>query len=712
MSDVSYGGQVSASPLAGSGPADPNGSRVLHTSFGRHSVGFKAMVLVVLLILLSVAASAGYLLTSFAAFNRAQELQRLSENVAAAQQILNPEHDVYSTSGGVLRLGAHILNFDDYSVDLISKTFGGVATLYAGDVRVATNLRNANGARAVGTRMEPGPAYEAVLHRGERYTGVADIFGKRYLVAYDPIKDDSGHVLGILFIGLERDKADKAFNHALILSVLIGLGLTAVGIVIGCLTFGRLFAPFRPLSAAMSDAVHGRLQDDMHYDQRKDEFGQLARTIRLFAHGQREAEALRQRAEDERRAAAEREQAAELSARQENERLVLDTFGAGLEALAQEDFSYRLTGNIPQAYLPLQQHFNHAIAMCEENRITREAENQRAAEERVAAAEAQRRAEEEAAVRSMEMVVASFGAGLQALAARDLTFRVTQDLPEGYRVLQQDFNDAMAQLEEAMADVSDRVSTLSGSAGELNRASGELASRTERQAASVEESAGALASVSATIGESARMAQTASDVALAAQGGAEKGAALAAQSISAMDEIARSSDQIAQIIAVMDEVAFQTNLLALNAGVEAARAGDAGRGFAVVASEVRALAGRSAEASREIRGLIGQSRTNMASGIRLVQDSGAALKSIVSDVRNICQLMGDIAATQRTQAQSLAAVDGAVGDMDRTTQQNAAMAEESHAASETVRQVAAELNEVVARFRIGGADNVVHLRRG
>lgn len=673
----------------------------LRTSFGLHSVGFKAIILVVLLILLSVAASAGYLLSSFAAFNRTQELQRLGENVAAAQQILNPEHDTYTNSGGVLRLGAHILNFDDYSVDLISKTFGGVATIYAGDVQVATNVRKADGARAVGSRMEAGPAYEAALHRGERYTGVVTILGKKYLGAYDPIKDDSGHVLGVLFIGLERDKADQAFNHALILSVLIGLGLTAVGVLLGCVIFGRLFAPFRPLSAAMSDAVSGRVQDDTRYDQRKDEFGQLARIIHLFAQSQRATEQLRQRAEEERRAAAEREKAAELAARQANEQLVLDTFGAGLEALAQEDFTYRLTGDVPQAYLPLQQHFNHAIAQCEAHRASREAGQRRAAEERVAAAEAQRRAEEEAAARSMAMVVSSFGAGLQALATRDLTFRLTQELPEGYRVLQRDFNDAMAQLEEALTDVSDRVGTLAGSAGELNRAAGELASRTERQAAAVEESAGALASVSATIGESAHMAQTASEAALAAQAGAEKGARLAGQSITAMGEIARSSEQIAQIIAVMDEVAFQTNLLALNAGVEAARAGDAGRGFAVVASEVRALAGRSADASREIRGLIGQSRTSMENGIRLVQDSGTALEAIVTDVRNICAHLSEIALTQKTQAQSLAAVDSAVGDMDRSTQQNAAMAEESHAASETVRQVAAELRDVVARFRMG-----------
>lgn len=675
--------------------------------FSRHSVGFKAMVLVVLLILCAVAVSAGLLLSSFSTFNRSQQLQRLSQNVAAAQQIINPEHDIYTTSGGVLRLGAHILNFDDYSVDLISKTFGGVATIFDGDVRVATNVRGPNGARAVGSKLEDGAVRDTVLHQGLRYTGVTEIFGKRYLASFDPIKDDSGHVLGILFIGLEMDQADQAFHHALTLVVEVGILLTLIGIVLGCLIFGRLFAPFAPLSAHMSDAIAGKASEDVPYTQRKDEFGQLARVIRLFAHSQQEQEAMRSRAETERHAAAEAQRVAEEAARIRNEQLVVETFGAGLEALAEEDFQFRLSGAVPEAYRPLQEHFNHAIATCQQLREERAAAQTRQSAEREQAIAARHAAEQDAAARSVALVVSSFGEGLKALAARDLSYRLHQDLPVEYHGLQRDFNAAMAQLEAALADVAGRVETLNGSAGELKYAAAELAGRTERQAANLEETAGALAAISATVSQSVDKARQANDAALAARDGAERGAELAAQSVTAMGTIATSANQIAQIVTVMDEVAFQTNLLALNAGIEAARAGDAGRGFAVVAQEVRALAGRSADAAHEIRGLIGESQTHMTSGIKLVQDSGAALKHITADVRAICDLIGEITRSQQTQSQSLVAVDGAVSDMDRSTQENAAMAEESHAASQTVSTVAEELNKVVARFRLstsGGDD--------
>ncbi|MGB8602721.1 MAG: methyl-accepting chemotaxis protein [Rhizomicrobium sp.] len=668
--------------------------------FGWHSVGFKAMGLVVLLILCAVAASAGFLLSSFSHFNRDQQLQRLGQNVAAAQQIINPDHDIYTTSGGVLRLGAHILNFDDYSVDLISKTFGGVATIFDGDVRVATNIRGPNGARAVGSKLEDGPVRDVVLRQGQRYTGVTEIFGKRYLASFDPIKDDSGHVLGILFIGLEMNQADEAFNHALTLAVEVGLLLTLIGIVLGCVIFGRLFAPFAPLSAHMSDAIAGKASEDVPYTQRKDEFGQLARVIRLFARSQQEQEAMRSRGEAERLAAAEAQRVAEDAARIRNECLVVETFGAGLEALAEDDFEFRLSGAVPEAYRPLQEHFNRAIATCQQQREERAAALARQNAEREQAVVARHDAEQAAAARSVELVVSSFGEGLKALAARDLSYRLHQDLPVEYHGLQQDFNAAMAQLEAALADVAGRVGTLNGSAGELNHAAAELAGRTERQAANLEETAGALAAISATISQSADKARRANDVALAARGGAERGAELAVQSVAAMGTIAASASQIAQIVTVMDEVAFQTNLLALNAGIEAARAGDAGRGFAVVAAEVRALAGRSADAAHEIRGLIGQSQTHMASGIKLVEESGAALKHITSDIRAICDLMGEITLSQQTQSQSLVAVDGAVSDMDRSTQENAAMAEESHAASQTVSIVAEELNNVVGRFRL------------
>src|SRR5690606_2699438 len=183
--------------------------------------------------------------------------------------------------------------------------------------------------------------------------------------------------------------------------------------------------------------------------------------------------------------------------------------------------------------------------------------------------------------------------------------------------------------------------------------------------------------------------------------GAEKSGAVVREAVEAMAQIEKSSQQIGQIIGVIDEIAFQTNLLALNAGVEAARAGDAGKGFAVVASEVRALAQRSAEAAKEIKDLISTSTHQVDQGVDLVGQTGSALEKIVAQVGEITGLVTEIAASAREQSTGLAEVNTAVNQMDQVTQQNAAMVEQSTAASHHLAQEADELAGLVAKFRLG-----------
>jgi len=174
------------------------------------------------------------------------------------------------------------------------------------------------------------------------------------------------------------------------------------------------------------------------------------------------------------------------------------------------------------------------------------------------------------------------------------------------------------------------------------------------------------------------------------------------KTVDAMDSIEKSAQQITQIIGVIDEIAFQTNLLALNAGVEAARAGEAGRGFAVVASEVRALAQRSADAAKEIKGLISTSSSQVAEGVTLVAETGKALERILAQVNDISRVVVDIAAGAQEQATGLAQVNSAINEMDQATQQNASMVEQSTAASHSLSQEAGQLSALVAQFRIGG----------
>ena len=234
-------------------------------------------------------------------------------------------------------------------------------------------------------------------------------------------------------------------------------------------------------------------------------------------------------------------------------------------------------------------------------------------------------------------------------------------------------------------------------AREISSASDDLSQRTEQQAASLEETAAALDEITATLKKSAEGAKHASQVVASADDDAKKGAVVVKQAVEAMDAISKSSDQIGRIIGVIDEIAFQTNLLALNAGVEAARAGDAGRGFAVVASEVRALAQRSAEAAKEIKGLISTSSSQVGSGVSLVAESGKALERIIAQVSEINRVVAEIAAGAQEQASGLQQVNSAINQMDQSTQQNATMVEESTAASHSLSQETTQLASLIER---------------
>ena len=211
--------------------------------------------------------------------------------------------------------------------------------------------------------------------------------------------------------------------------------------------------------------------------------------------------------------------------------------------------------------------------------------------------------------------------------------------------------------------------------------------------------------LTATVRRSAQGAQQAAELVARARAEARQSGEVVRGAVTAMGGIESSSAEIAQIIGVIDEIAFQTNLLALNAGVEAARAGDAGRGFAVVAQEVRALAQRSADAAKEIKSLISSSTTQVGRGVKLVGEAGQSLTGIVSKVAEIDSLIADIALSSREQATGLNEVNAAVNQMDQVTQQNAAMVEQSTAASVALKHEALELARLVGRFTLeqGGA---------
>ena len=255
-------------------------------------------------------------------------------------------------------------------------------------------------------------------------------------------------------------------------------------------------------------------------------------------------------------------------------------------------------------------------------------------------------------------------------------------------------------LNRVVGEVRQSADSIQTASAEIATGNLDLSQRTEQTASNLQQAAGAMSQLTGTVRQSADSAATANQLASSAAQVAQRGGTVVGQVVSTMDEINASSKKIGDIIGVIDGIAFQTNILALNAAVEAARAGEQGRGFAVVAAEVRSLAQRSAEAAREIKGLIGASVDKVEAGSRLVQDAGSTMDEIVASVKRVTDIIAEISASTVEQSQGIGSVNSSVTELDRMTQQNAALVEESAAAAESLKDQAMRLSEVVAGFRL------------
>jgi methyl-accepting chemotaxis protein len=289
---------------------------------------------------------------------------------------------------------------------------------------------------------------------------------------------------------------------------------------------------------------------------------------------------------------------------------------------------------------------------------------------------------------------------LETLATGNLSARVSGDHRGMFARIQSDANSTAERLGDIVARIAVAAETISTASSEISMGSSDLAERTEQQASSLEETAASMEQLSSTVRSNADSAQRANRMAEEARGSAQAGGTVAVSAVSAMKRIEEASRKMTDIIGVIDEIAFQTNLLALNAAVEAARAGDAGRGFAVVAQEVRQLAQRSAQASKEIKGLILDSDGQVKTGVELVQKAGGALEGIVSGVRDVAALIADMATASNEQATSLDEINTAVAQMDEMTQKNAALVEQTTAAAHAMAGEAAELRALVGFFQL------------
>ena len=587
---------------------------------GRLSLFWQLLIPSVLAIIFAVVAVEGWTLHISHDAWRAQMERNLQTDVALLKSYLAPLGEGWSMQNGKLRLGLVDATDLTDAVDAASKATGGVATIFSGDERVATSVRKPDGSRAVGTELD-NPALLQSLRLGNSYNGSADILGRDYLTIYEPIRDDAGSVIGIMFCGLPTDELTQAEAAVIREAVLSSVPVLLVLVSIRAWLLIRTLDPLNRLAGSTRQIASGELETAIPGVARRDQIGRVAQAIEVFKQ-------------------------------------------AALDKLRLERDSA-------------------------EARQAADAERQRN--------EAMRHDAEQA----QAAVVASLATGLEHLAGGDLTFRLQNQFTSGYETLRTNFNTAMGKLQTMVRGIAANTEALRSGTQEIAQAADDLSRRTEQQAATLEQTAAALGEITSTVARTADGAKVARDVVARTRAQAEHSAEVVRGAVAAMSGIEQSSGQIGQIIGVIDEIAFQTNLLALNAGVEAARAGDAGRGFAVVASEVRALAQRSAGAAREIKTLISASADQVKTGVRLVGETGQVLTAIATQVEEVNDAVTAIAASAVDQSNGLAEVNRAVNQMDQVTQQNAAMVEQSTAASHNLAQETAELVRMAERFRTG-----------
>jgi methyl-accepting chemotaxis protein len=346
--------------------------------------------------------------------------------------------------------------------------------------------------------------------------------------------------------------------------------------------------------------------------------------------------------------------------------------------------------------------FARAFAMFKENAIARErltaeseAQSRALDEERD---NARRLHEQRSEVQ--DSLIHALKAGLYRLSQGDLTARIDDHVASEFSGVVADFNRTIAHLQALIGNVSESSAQITEASGIIRDASDKLSYRTEQQGSMIEQSAASVKEITATVRKTADISSVAQTSMAQAGDCGQQALGIVRDTIEAVEGIKKSSAEIASIITLIDEIAFQTNLLALNAGVEAARAGEAGRGFAVVASEVRALAQRAAEAAREIKSLITTSASHVDRGVGLADQAGRTVDEMLGQFRTVKDIVAEIASGTQQQARTILEVNSTLTQMLQTTQQNAAMAEETNAAIRLMTDHSSELMALVSEFRV------------
>ncbi|MDO8608620.1 MAG: methyl-accepting chemotaxis protein [Phaeospirillum sp.] len=460
------------------------------------------------------------------------------------------------------------------------------------------------------------------------------------------------------------DQMDKELTADLAAQEMSNIIISVIAILLG-LTFAILIArsiltPIAAMTGAMGLLADGKLDTQVPALDRHDEIGEMAKAVQVFKQNGID----KVRMEAEQRAAEEAARQAEEEQRKREAAIVAEVAEVA-KAASSGDLDRRIDLEGKSGFL---------LNLCEGvNNL----------------------------VHLTGIALKDVAGVLGAVAQGDLTRRITADYAGVFGQLKGDVNLTADKLFEVVSNINEATGQITGASGEVAAGSQDLSERSEQQASALEETAASMEELSATVRQNAANAQQANQLAAGAREVAAGGGQVVSDAIAAMSRIEGSSQKIEDIVGMIDEIAFQTNLLALNAAVEAARAGDAGKGFAVVAQEVRNLAQRSAQASKEIKGLIAESSTQVRTGADLVKGAGRTLEEILGSVKRVADIVAEIAAASAEQASGIDQVNQAITQMDEMTQQNAALVEESTAAAHSLEDQARHLGEVMAFFHTG-----------
>lgn len=554
------------------------------------------------------------------------------------------DNDVIDSVSRVTKQDAAIYVIDKETGDLVAKT---------------TTLLAEEGKRAVGGTIASNDPIMALLQEGGTVRSQISLQGKPYLVAIQPIVGTKGDMMGAILVGTPMANVEAAASEVLSAIGVVGIPVTIVFALLGFVSSRLISRPIPRLAKAMDVIAEGNYEIEVPYTSLTNEVGAMARAVEVFReNGLRvsqmtEAEAARIVADEE----ARREMMANLQ----------DAFGQVVDAAIAGDFSRRVKTEFPDAEL-------NALAGSVNKLVS-----------------------------TFNHGVSEIGTVLAAMAETDFTRRMEGNFEGAFAKLREDTDAVADKLSEVVSQLRQTSGSIKSATGELLSGANDLSERTTRQAATIEETSAAMEQFASTVLSNADRASIASQNASKVTKTAEEGGRVMEAANEAMDRITQSSSKISNIIGLIDDIAFQTNLLALNASVEAARAGEAGKGFAVVAVEVRRLAQSAAQASSEVKVLIDQSSSEVATGSKLVNDAASKLVSVLEAIRENTKALETIAQQSSDQANSIEEVSSAVRQLDEMTQHNAALVEQTNAAISQAESQANELDAIVEVFTVDGA---------